>query len=111
MLEYRAESYIDGELLSNPMFDKLSTWNENQNSDQFLLNEEFLPTSNLKGRYKVWRTFIPRDKVILNSPTVSSGYHYNKTRMMGTNLYIKLSSEGTNSHKTILKDVVVYMRK
>ena len=35
----------------------------------------------------------------------------NKNRMMGTNLYLKLESDGFILDKTILHDIVVYMRK
>ena len=52
-IEYRAQSYVNDVLFNNPLFDKLSTRNENQNSDHLLLRDDFLPTSNLKGRYKV----------------------------------------------------------
>lgn len=110
-LEFRADSYVDNILFKNPLFDKISVKNENQYGEYTLLTPTLYSNKNLIGRYKVWRTFIPRDSIVINSPSVLSGYNYNKNRMMGTNLYLKLSSEGITNHKTILKDITVFMRR
>ena len=110
-LEFRGDSFVDNELNKFPLFDTLSVFNENQQSDQKLLTTDLYSTKNLIGRNKIWRTFIPRDKNLQASPSVSYGYNYNKNRMMGTHLYLKLSSTGSTNHKTILKDIIVYMRK
>ena len=114
-LEFRSEAY---EIINNkeslrvsPLFNKISVWNENQNGDKLLLTPTtYLPTKELIGRLKTWRTFIPRDKNLLQTISTLNGYPYNKNRMRGTNMFLKLESDGIIENKNILHDVVVSMR-
>ena len=114
-VEFRSEAY---ELVNNietlrvsPLFNKISVWNENQAGDKLLLTEDtYLPTKELIGRLKTWRSFIPRDKNTLLNVSTLNGYPYNKNRMRGTNMYLKLESDGVIENKNILHDVVVSMR-
>ena len=64
----------------------------------------------LIGRLKTWRTFIPRDKNLLQTVNTLNGYPYNKNRMRGTNMFLKLESDGIIENKNILHDIVVSMR-
>ena len=73
------------------LFNTLSVWNENQSGSKTLLTTTtYLPTKDLIGKFKTWRTFIPRDNNILDTVSIRNGYAYRKNYMRGTNLFFKI---------------------
>lgn len=93
-LEFRADSW-QGTTLLNTTFDTLTTWNEYQRGVSTLSGILGRP-SELKRKFRIWRTNIPRDE------------SNRRDRMRNPWLYIKLSMERENTNKTILHDMVVH---
>lgn len=112
ILEYRADAFNnDGTLEPNPLFNKLDVWNEYQSSTAILLDSNtHLPTNNLRGRFRMWRVNIPRVTNILNNPAVNNLRPHIPDRMRGTNMFLKLESDGVVNKKNILHDIIVYTR-
>lgn len=94
-LEFRADSWDSNGNLLNTTFDTLTTWNEYQEGVVSLVNTLDRPSS-LKKKFRIWRANIPRDK--------TNG----RDRMRNPWLYIKLSTENSNTNKTILHDMIVH---
>jgi hypothetical protein len=92
-LEFTSDSWKDDTLL-NSTFDTLTVWNEYQKGVSKLNNIKNKPSS-LKQKFRVWRTFIPRDD------------KYKMDRMRNPWLYLKLSMEKSNTNKTILHHLAV----
>ena len=93
-IEFRADSW-NGSTLLNTTFDTLTTWNEYQTGTATLNNILGRP-SELKKKFRIWRTNIPRAS--------TNG----RDRMRNPWLYIKLSMEGENTNKTVLHDMIVH---
>lgn len=95
ILEFKADSFnSSGTYLPLTTFDKLYTWNEYQSGDATLVNTKD-HVSNLKKKFNVWRTLIPRDTI------------NHRDRMRNPWLYVKLAKETVNTDKTVLHDMVV----
>ena len=94
-LDYRADFFdSNNNYLENESFDTLEVWNEYQRGKETLKYSKFRP-SNLKKKFRMWGTNIPRDKK-------------NKLdRMRNPWLYIKLSKEKPGTSKMELHDLVV----
>lgn len=93
-IEFRADTWDSNNTLLNTTFDTLNVWNEYQQGESTLVNTKNYP-SNLKRKFRVWRTNIPRDK------------SNNRDRMRNPWLYIKLAMNHDNMNKTILHDLTV----
>lgn len=113
ILEFRADSFnTDNTVSTNPLFNKLSVWNEYQHGESKLLNTTtYLPTSELRGRFRMWRVNIPR-VVNIDNTNINPISHtqYNTNRMRGTNMFLKLESDGIVNKKNTLHDIIVYYR-
>ena len=93
-LEFRSDTWKEEELL-NTTFDRLQVWNEYQEGSSDLTWNKGVP-SNLKKKFRMWRSNIPRDNT------------NKRDRMRNPWLYIKLSMEEENTNKTVLHDLMVH---
>lgn len=114
ILEFQADAYNqDGTVSTNPLFSKLTVWNEYQKGEAILLDNSNLPTSNLKGRFKNWRVNIPRAvNIDENSSEIKSltKFKYNNNRMNSHSIFLKLESDGKVNKKNTLHSIDVYTR-
>ena len=111
ILEYRADAINeDGTIEPNPLFSKLSVWNEYQSANVDLLDVNNKPTKTLQCRFRMWRTNIPRVTNIVNNPAIVITRPINSDRMRGTSIFLKLESNGLINKKNILHDIIVYTR-
>ena len=111
ILEYRADAINeDGTTEPNPLFNKLSVWNEYQSANVDLLDVNNKPTKTLQCRFRMWRTNIPRVTNIVNNPAIVITRPINSDRMRGTSIFLKLESNGLINKKNILHDIIVYTR-
>ena len=102
-LEFRSDSWYDygesntGQLADFETFDKLYVKNEYQNIKTNLVYNKY-GLSNLKKRFRIWKTQIPRDQ------------KYPKDRIRNTWTKIKLEKTPQFAYncKTILHDLTVY---
>lgn len=93
-IEFKLDSYLDGEIQHFDTFDNLYAWNEYQNGHQELIDTRGKPSS-LKKKFRVWRADIPRDSV------------NKRDRIRNTWTYLKLSKEQINKNKVVLHDLIV----
>lgn len=94
-VEYRSDNWDINNNLTNLTFNKLDIWNEYQSGhlDLSLIKDH---PSNLKKKFRIWRTLLPRD--------ISN----NRDRIRNPWVYLKLTNDTQNYNKTILHDVSVY---
>lgn len=93
-IDFKSDTYNGDTLLDDKTFTNLYVWNEYQEGSQTLEYVLGKP-SNLKKKFRVWRSFIPRDES-------------NKlNRIRNPWIYLKLSSEEENTYNTILHDLTI----
>ena len=91
-IEFYSNITLNKEDLYNEHMDTIQVWNEYQNSGEITLTIG----SNLRRRFRKWRTTIPRD--ILNQELPS------KARMRNQYIFLKLTKNPTN-RKLVLQDI------
>lgn len=102
-LEFRSDSWYDdstpnaGKLADFETFDNLYISNEYQNTFTTLTYHNY-GLSNLKKRFRIWRTLIPRD----------NSYPNDRIRNTWTKIKLERSRHALNNCKTVLHDVTVY---
>lgn len=100
-VEFRADSFDPSNsnaLVSSHTFDHLYAWNEHQNSSCTLNNTKDLP-STLKKKFRIWHAAIPRQ--------IISQDFIRRDRIRNPWTYLKLSTEVSNTYKTVLHDMIV----
>ena len=101
-LEWRADCWQGGNLISSNTFDTLTVWNEYQKGEIALVNTLNRPSS-LKKKFRVWRANIPRANIDWNGITANS-----RDRIRNTWAYIKLSRNTENTDRMEFHDMIVY---
>ena len=112
-VEFRADSFDPSNsnaLVSSHTFDHLYAWNEHQNSSCTLSNTSCIGRpynyateftgSTLKKKFRIWHAAIPRN--IVREATFSR-----RDRIRNPWTYLKLSTETSNTYKTVLHDMIV----
>ena len=112
-VEFIADSFDPSNsnaLVSSHTFDHLYAWNEHQNSSCTLSNTSCIGRpynyateftgSTLKKKFRIWHAAIPRN--IVREATFSR-----RDRIRNPWTYLKLSTETSNTYKTVLHDMIV----
>lgn len=101
-LEWRADCWQGGNLISSNTFDTLEVWNEYQKGITSLVNTIDRPSS-LKKKFRVWRANIPRANVDWNG-VIANG----RDRIRNTWAYIKLARNTENTDRMEFHDMIVH---
>lgn len=101
-IEFRADAYDNGNLVSNITYDTLDVYNEYQHGREELTNIIGHP-SPLKRKFRVWRANVPRANMTINGINGN-----NRDRIRNTWAYVKLSMNKANTYRTEFHDMIVH---